>query len=261
MAEKTNINNNIKIPSKSFYYKDNFENDWDSQPCAYALDLEIENYFSNLLRFPLDRIIYASNDFTFKERTKKNDGQLNLPYMNYYRIGYSDVDRKWWNNYANAFGLMDIGGKTYYKDTKCLIRLVPIKIEYESTIFFSQQKDCEYAYSRILLENSNETLIYPKLNIKGETEEDDVILKNIAIQNMDLEFNPTYNESDWLVNNKIWTISMDLSYDTFLVYASSEEIYIAKDVLVKFLFSKNLIKSNNESNLENVLDDYFNPKY
>lgn len=254
MSEKTNINNSIVIPSKSFYYKDQFTNNWSSQPCAYALDLSLEDFFSKQLIFSLDRIIYSSNDFTFRERTKKNDGQLNLPYMNYYRIGYSEPDRDWWNNYANAFGLMDIGNKGYYKELGSKIRLVPIKIEYESTVFFSQQKDCEYAYSRLLLEGSNETILNPILN----TSDENVSLKNIGILNMDLEFNPTYNESDWLVNNKIWTISIDFNVDTFLIYASEEDLFITNNIILNFLLAKNLIKPNiMDSNPKILLEEYF----
>lgn len=236
--ENTNINNSIKISNSSFYYKDDLKK-WFNAPSAYALDIALEQHFCDLLKFPLDRIIYASNDFCFREREKKNDGQLNLPFMNYYRTGYSETDRFWWNNYANSYALMNINNEGYYNKLGLQLRLVPIKAEYEATVFFNQRKDCEFAYHELALDESNETIIKYEIETSAKGENDEPYILGLeGIVTYDLEFNPTYNETDWLQQNNIWSIQMNFDVDTFMIYAN-QEMAIANEVILEFMASKN----------------------
>lgn len=252
--ENTNINNDIKIPNKSYFYGDKFSF-WANEIESYALDIAIENHFSQLLDLPLDRIIYASNDYCFRERTRKNEGNLNLPFMNYYRVGYSETDRFLWNNYANLRGLLDVTGQNYERETGSKIKIAPVRVEYEMSIFFSQQKDCEYCYKLLAFDESNETLLYPTMKINENYD-----LKNIAIQSMNLEFNPTYNESDWLINNKIYSITIDPQFDTFQIMADTE-FDLAEEIVFNFISAKNLVKPNVlDSSPKEILFEYFGKK-
>lgn len=238
----------IKLSNKSFYYENEF-NFWTNQISTYALDIAIENYFGELLNFTKDRIIYASNDFCFRERGRKNDGNLQLPFMNYYRTGYSESDREWFNNYANLIGIMDVANEGYVSTLGTQLKLVPIKAEYEGSIFFSQHQDVEYAWSRLVLEQSNETRLYPNLIANTGN-----ILKNIGIVNFDIEFNPDYNESEWLEQNKIWSISCNFDIDTFFIYGN-DNFHIAQEVICEFLTAKNIFKEGIDPHTQ--LQNYF----
>ena len=234
MAEKTNIINTIKIPNSSFYYKDDYSKNWvDDNIYVYALDICLEEYLGGLLKFSLDRIIYTQNSYTFYERERKNDGLLNLPYMNYYRVGYSEADRSWFNQWANQLYPLSHNEQIYTLGQK--IKIFPIKIEYEATAFFSQSKDLEHAYRNMLFEASNESIIYPTLETKNKD-----TVKNIGIVDFDLEYEPNFEQEDWLEKNKIHSIGMNFSVDTFMFVGDLSEMSIAEEVILKFLSAKEL---------------------
>lgn len=254
------MNTNV-IPNKSFYYKDNFNTNWTAdQVVAYSLDIAIDKWVQDTFEFPSDRIIYASNDFTFRERTRNKKesaisvGSLDLPYLSYYRTGYSECDRPWWNNWANLFGVLDVANESYETKIGSKLRLYPVKIEYEATAFFNQSKDCEYALARILYDASNETILFPELvTSNGDT------LKNVAIMENDIEFNPEFNERDWLEQNKIFTISMNWYFNTFMIIGADSDIAIAESVILDFLSAKKLVKPDvRKSEAIEALTIYFN---
>lgn len=251
----TNSNPHYITKSSSFYYGEQMKS-WANTPMSYVTDIAIENHFAQTLEFPLDRIIYASNEYCFRERTRKNEGDLNLPFMNYYRKGFSDSERPWFNDYSNRFGLIDrqnrftskLGGK---------LRIYPITIQYEGTIFFGQNKDCEYAMNKLLFDKSNETTIKPQL----ETNNGDVI-QNIGIMNFDLEYNPTYQESDWLEQNRLWSIGVDFEITTYMIGKFDSNpmgLHVAKNVMLEFFSAKKINYENyNESEqMEILLAEYF----
>lgn len=253
MAEKTNSLKDIKIPNSSFYYSSEFKKDWINDiPVAYAMDIALENYFSGVFEFPLDRIIYATNDYTFYERERKNDGNLNLPYMSYARIGYSETDREWMNNYGHLIGLRGCDSDVISLGKN--LRYFPIKMEYEGIVCFSQQKDLEYAYRKIAYESANETIIYPQLESSDGT-----IIRNVGIFNVDIEFNPSFNESEWLEKNRIFTLGLDFSCDTYLIMSDSEKISVAKSVELEFITAKKLNRENSEESVPPmvILNEYF----
>lgn len=250
-TEKTNIST-IKIPNKSFYYKDKFESNWvDNNPVLYSTNIAFESHIGDLLNFPLDRILYASNDNTFYLREEKNNGNLNLPYFSYYVTGYSDPDRDWWNNYANLKYPMSDDIITLGQE----IKIFPIKIEYEGVACFSQHKDMEYAFKQLAYDNSNETILFPTI----ETTNKDIV-KNIGILSWDIEYNPTFNEQDWLIKNKIFTIGVDFNIDTFIIMGGSTDLSVTKDVALNFISAKELVKPNvmDSPDPKTILLEYFN---
>lgn len=260
----TSPNSNYITRSEPFYYGNQMKS-WANTPMAYALDIEIENHFSKILEFPLDRIIYASNEYAFRERTRKNDGDLNLPFLNYYRTGYEESQRNWFNDYANRFGLMDLSNSFTSLLGGGRLRIYPITITYEATAFFGQNKDCEYAMNKLLFDASNETKIIPQL----ETNKGD-IFQNIGIIDFDLSYNPTYQESDWLEQNRIWTIGIDFSVTTFMIgnfnanpdvdsQGNPMPLHVAKSVLLQFFCAKKLNYQDymKSERMEWILSEYF----
>lgn len=251
----TNPNPHFMTKPQPFYYGEQMKS-WANTPMSYAMDIAIENHFSDVLEFPLDRIIYASNEYCFRERTRTNGGELNLPFLNYYRIGFEDAERPWKNDYSNRFGLIDrenkftsiLGGK---------MRIYPITISYEGTAFFAQNKDCEYAMNKLLFDNSNETIVKPQV----ETNDGDIIT-NAGLMNFDIEYNPTYQESDWLEQNRIWTIGIDFTITTYMIGnfdTNPDNLHVAKSVLLEFFTAKKLNYENykDSEQMEMFLTEYF----
>ena len=251
----TNSNPHFMTRSQPFYYGEQMKS-WANTPMSYAIDIAIENRLGKTLEFPLDRIIYASNEYCFRERTRRNEGELNLPFLNYYRVGFDDADRPWKNDFSNRFGLIDrenkftslMGGK---------MRIYPITISYEATAFFGQNKDCEYAMNKLLFDSSNETIINPQV----ETNEGDII-KNAGVMNFDIEYNPNYQESDWLEQNRIWTIGLDFTVTTYMIGKFDQNpdgLRVAKKVLLEFFTAKKLNYENYKESerMEILLSEYF----
>jgi hypothetical protein len=124
-------------------------------------------------------------------------------------------------------------------------------------VFFGQNKDCEYAMNKLLFENSNETIVYPEL----ETNNGDII-KNIGVVGFDLEYNPNYQESDWLEQNRIWSIGINFSVNTFMIGTfdtNPNNLHVAKKVLLQFFSAKKLDYNNymNSEQMEMLLVEYF----
>jgi hypothetical protein len=142
----------------------------------------------------------------------------------------------------------------------------PISIVYEGSVFFAQNKDLEYAWNKLYYEGFNETILNPQLETN-----DGNIIKNTANVNMELEYNPTYNESDWLKQNRIWSIGINFSILTFMIggFNSSPSgfdsdgnpigLKIAKEVLFQFFSAKKLDHADyeNSEQMEMILNEYF----
>lgn len=231
-----NPNPHFITKSEPFYYGNQFKN-WSDTPIVYALDIAVENWFSSVLKFPLDRIIYASNDYCFRERTRKNNGNLNLPFFNYHKTNYDISDKLWFNDWSNRFGLHDINNQ-FTSAMGGKMKVYPITIEYEGNAFFAQNKDCEYAMNKLLYNASNETIINPLLETSDGT-----ILKNAGVLNLDLEYNPSYNENDWLEMNRIHTIGINFSVRTFMIGqfdTNADNLHVAKKSMLQFFSAKSL---------------------
>jgi hypothetical protein len=217
------------IINKSYYDNSNFIN------VFYSTILSIFNFFTENF-FPDDpnRIIYASNTFAFRERLKLQDSEeisafqvnsLNMPFMNFSisSSGITPNTERTWKNYSlEVEGMMDW-------DINKKIRATPVKMDFECTYFSDREADLQYVMSKILWINSQETLIRPELEIDGKD------FQNIGLfVGFDTGYRSQYNESDWLEKNKIRTIGMNFSVDTFFLDTTTDGFWIPKKVLVSF---------------------------
>lgn len=243
------------ISPSNYYYEDKIKDIGEFFNSAYALDIAIETKFANDLFYgDLSRIVYASNEYCFKRRTEMSeDGLLDIPFMNYYLTNISpDTDRFYWKNTSNIQGLLDVDNYVSLLGGK--LRVVPIKLEYEATLWFSQDKDLHYATSRVMLEDTNENILYGYLEAPNDTE-----IKNPAFMNFSFSFKPEYTENEWLESNKITSIGIDLSFDTFLVYLNND-ISISEEVIFNFLSTKGELIKNKDlllTNPKELLTSYF----
>ena len=247
----TNVSpSEVEIEQSAYYYGSKYNINWSADQCvAYAMDISLESYFQSLLGLEATRIIYASNDYCFRERTRQTStGTLEIPFMNYYKTGYSKADRNWKQTKQAV---------RYFKNDNLElqhghIRVMPVKSEYEITLFFNQHKDCEQAYRKLMFASARETTLQASINI----EEDTLNIPMILYWD-NIEFNPDYNENEWLEQNKIYSISISLSVDHYILDCDDEDtVYIANSVLLDFATGKDIDSVNDK--LDEQLTEYFN---
>lgn len=207
------------IASSDFFTTTNYRN------CIHASTIAIHNHFASLLfNGELDRIVYASTEFAFRERTKRIKSQnLDLPFMNIHieQGGIlNEVKRTWWNHIANIRGVwIDTLGRN--------LRFTPITINYDSTLFVHKDIDAMFAVSELFWDESNETQIRPK-----------VIIDDTEIEipgNLGYRLNPyaQYAEKDWLESNKMIAIQVNMTLETMMLKDNSN-ITIPQTVILEF---------------------------
>lgn len=221
-----------------------------------SLIISVFEYFENLFfEGEEGRVIYASDSFAFRRRNqllKKEEANhslltqnLNLPFANFYITGISsNTDRRWKSRPLELEGVMnwDINKK---------IRLSPVKIEFEATIYTEKETDKNYVTSQIIWEDILETKLKPVFEIDGKT------FSNIAVVGYNGNFTNQYSESDWLEKNKIRATSFDFTIDTYLVKTNTSRFCIPKNVLVSFAKTQD-IDSHNYENYDELLEGVIN---
>jgi uncharacterized repeat protein (TIGR02543 family) len=223
------------------------------------LDIELEKKFADILFYgDLNRIIYASPDFNFRERSRKHNGTLDIPFMSYWlHTMHDETQRSLFNNEANVLGI-DLGLSALGIRPK----ITPLYLEYEAVVFFSQDKDLKYASSLLNKLKSNENIVYYYL----QTDTVDSLIKVPAFLSVDTDYNPEFAEEDWLKENNIMSVAMTWSIDTFQLNihdTSIEEDFprlsITEQTVFNFLVSKNLTDKEDVLANEGILLEYFNP--
>lgn len=169
-----------------------------------ACDIAIENYFrSLLLEDTSDRIVYSSNAYAFRKRSKNNSGNLELPFINYHLENYEPGPRPWWNAQSYTNGV-------YVEELEAKILCAPITLTYEASMWLHRYDDTIYAISEANFDSDNKTTLTPTVTIESQELDLTAVLSYNGNQ-----FDPQYNEQDWLDRNKIHSITMDFTLDTF----------------------------------------------
>ena len=207
----------------------------------YAVTTLMMQYFTDILfKGESGRVIYSSTDFAFRQRSKKTtDNNLDLPFMNVKISGISkDTERQWANHMATAQG-------TYVEELQRKLRTLPVQIQYDSTIFYQTNLDTAFSFEELLWDDVLETILDFNMVI------DNVEVKVIANVAFNLEFDPEYDRSDWLEKNKIHSIKVDFTVDTFFI-KDNTDISIPKEILLQF----NTLTSDGEEieSLEEIYD-------
>lgn len=211
----------------------------------YALDIAIKQHYADMVfKGDQTRIIYASDAYALRKRSQTQTlNNLDLPFMNFRLTSIEpNTDRSWWNHMANIDGLFI---KAYGRK----IRFTPIMLQYEASLWFHSWRDAIFAQTEIFFDNSNETVLKPLLTLDGSDEE----LENIAVLGYNLNFNPKYNETDWLEQNKIQSLDLGLKFDTYL-FKDNYDVSIPTKVIFDFLVDEGIETGTPEENYEALVD-------
>jgi len=246
------------VPVTSFYYGEEFsQNNWYNTSIATAIAIE-EHYAPILFKNDLTRIIYASTDYCFRERSRKNKVLLNLPFMNYYlkSIERDTSPRSLWNNANNIQGMLDMDDD-HQALLNSRIRLVPVKLHFEASVWYDQPQDLLKAYQLLALDESNETIIYSYYDAANDCQ-----LKVPCFVKYNLDYNPEYSEKEWLEENKIMSIAVDFEITTFFLYThgTNTNVSFSNHIIFNFLSTKGIINTDDPllTTPQELIIEYFN---
>jgi len=214
----------------------------------YAANIAIENHFANyLLNSELDRVVYASNSYALRKRSNKTPWDVSfLPFMNYEFSDLEDgTDRPIWNSSAKIRG-------SFLKELGKSVRFTPITINYEASVWYNQPLDNLFALTEVIWDNTNETILDFFVNMTT-TDGDIVPVKLFAILGYNFSYNPQYNQSDWLTENKINTIGLNFEIQTYLL-KDDVSVSIPEEVVFNFAYSKGLNPTEWDSTQSFFLD-------
>jgi len=208
----------------------------------------------------MNRIVWASNEKTFRKRleqvTKRakgtNIGTLDMPYCSF-RLTQDSMEnraqRQWFNQALNVEGqwIEELGRK---------VRQTPIQLKYEGVICVQHDTDLFMLQQFLTWQASNEALLAPVLETLSDAGKPEEI-KNIAVMNITPHMNSRFTEDDWVKNNKIQTIDIDIQIDTYLLLDNREGYWLTKKALLKFAedtLPEHLITRDKDDNIEEIIN-------
>lgn len=201
-----------------------------------ACIIRSENFLGDqLLKGELDRIVYASDKFVFRARQNQNNksSDLGFPFMNHYidEIDHRPNENRWqYRSFQSGIFLPEV---------KALIKVNPININMESTIFFSSEKEMNMAWNKLRWISDGNTHLNAEVQIsetvpEGEDQPEPYILPFP----MDFEFTklirrPNYKDTDFLERDGVYCIKMDYLLKT-LMFVSDSDISITEKSIFEF---------------------------
>jgi len=205
-----------------------------------STNIAVTEYLANkLFEGDLKRLVWASTEKTFRKRQEQvlkrspSIGTLDLPYCSF-RLSQDglekNVQRQWFNQALNVEGIWieELGRK---------VRVTPVQLRYEGVVCVQHDTDLYWLQQLLLWDASNETLLSPMLETKSDDGKKEEEIKNIAVLNLTPHMNAKFSEDDWVKNNKIQAIDLDIQVDTYLLRDNHEGYWIAKKAALAFINS------------------------
>jgi hypothetical protein len=206
-----------------------------------ALKVALESYLYNFL-FPndTDRIIYSTTPFALQKRSSTSVwNNALLPFLNYREISIAPKSDRSWASFAN------LKHGVYIDELGMKVRFTPITLTFDATLWFATDRDCNIAYQRLCDDQSGETPINYSININGVA----IPLYGL-LSYTDLQYKPNFDENQWLLTNKISTISLGFEVQTILPMIRSKggDYWLTEKVILDFYtkLSDNVTISTNE---------------
>ena len=207
----------------SFYADQNFLN------IVYACDIALENHFKSLLFLgESNRLVYSSNAYAMRKRSDGNNGELDLPFLNYRLNNYEPGIRTWWNLSSYTKGV-------YIPELEEKVKYAPITLTYEATFWAHRVDELIYAISTMNFDADNTTTLVPTVEIQSVDFPLSALLSYSGNQ-----YEPTYNEQDWLERNNIHTITLPFTIDTMAIKTNSDITIPTEVILDLYAFYGNI---------------------
>lgn len=192
----------------------NFKNTIDATVTA-LLDFIVDRYFMG----DSSRAIISSTEMALRNRAKGNAwSNANLPFFN---LGVpsvnKDVARPWYVHRLAVEGV-------WVPELQRKVKMLPIKISFECNLFYHNMYDVQFAMFRAIQEEHFEDRLSIPMKFENGQE-----LNLIGILEYNLDTNPQYTEKDFLERNKIRTITLDPTVDTYVIW--DVPVFPAKKIL------------------------------
>lgn len=191
----------------------------------YYVYMRLEEWLKEIIfRNDESRTFLASDEYAFRRRFELTDtsksyndveaSSLQFPFANYWPLntGWQPDTRI----VANPAALVYAG--VYEGDTK--IRAASVALPISITFYYDREDDARMAYEKLLFYTYNEHYYDINVPYAGNTLGIPFILR---VNN--LRFNPTFNETDWLNKNRIFTISVEFDIRTYVLYPPEQPDY------------------------------------
>ena len=183
--------------------------------------IAIEFFLSKLLLHDdLKRIVYCSPEKTFRTRIEQLDTSkgfdmnkplkqenLELPYISFFKTGETEPD----DRMASATAEHALTGQ-YVEEFGQRVRALATKTTYKANCFFARQDDVRIASQLLLWEKEPK---YPirLYDVVRWRNKDFAIPVFLTIEN--INSNPEYKETDWLKENRIFTIEVEFTVRSY----------------------------------------------
>ena len=211
--------NPVEVQAKQYYIHDSYI------PVYYYVYEALEKWLANtVFREDRSRIILSSNEFAFRRRFELTDmtrpykdleiSSLHFPFANYWpmNIGWDREERI----AANPATLLYTG---LYTSRSC-IRASNANIAIPVNFYFDREDDARFAYSKLYFYTFNEFSQEETMTFQNEE-----VGLPVVISIKSLQFNPQYNETDWLKQNRIFIVSATVNLRTYIIAPPEQPLW------------------------------------
>lgn len=199
----------MKLGRERYYDENTFTNTY------YALYIALERWMSKeVFKEDISRVFLASPDYAFRRRFELTDtttsfdkmkvASLNFPFANYWPLnsGWKPTKRLG----VNSASFVEVG----ISARSGILKAMMVDTDIESIFYFDREDDARQAYEILLWQSYRERNYSTTVSWKEE-----LLSIPLSIKINNLEFNPEYNEKDWLESNRIFTIKSTINLRSF----------------------------------------------
>lgn len=262
----------MEIEASVYYNKNKFTN------TSYLLMMFLEEYFGKeIFKGDGSRVIYASNEFAFRQRlnrlypemtppyTSISSSQMQFPFCSYYRSSNWIKDTRLGIQSANAI----LSGISLSEEIPITARFIPAEATFDMYFFFDRDDDAQNCYDILMwIQNpAPKQFGYSGLQYKSYK-----IDMPIVMSVTELNWTNTYKENEWLKKNRVITIKASVTLKSMIMdqYAQGStsslfevqpssnipQFYITRESILDFLSFKNDPLLNTENIVLDVLANF-----
>ena len=191
----------------------------------YAAQIPLEFYLADvLMRSDLSRVQWSSDAYAFRRRFELADVQnggdfeslqptsLKLPFVNYwYENG------KFWEPDDRPFSVNSqqmLKGQ-WQDGMPARLYAIAVKTPMVATVYYDSDQDARLAYELLMWERQPKGPIQLTSSVKWK----DVDLQiPVFVTFEDVTFNPKFNETDWLKQQRMFPLQMRFTVRTYIIY-------------------------------------------